>query len=468
MQKLSLDQIKSGEHLVLARPVILGSGVKGLNSGVELTERVAQKLKELGFSEVWVRGEDEEQASIISGEDEGEPTQTEKFLKIKQDIATSLSEIMTEKDPQREIMRIRNVTRSMGAMKKGALTVLDPNRNPTEVKVIKQFSESIISPQRLENFLKTCRDLLEGPLSPLKIDKVLVNLNDNRIEENYIFNHMANSGLYFLATLARYNADLKKKGAVSSELKYSPAFDHKKRKETLFYYSDEEVLSGALGAFMHDVGYLHDGMPEILFKQGSISLDEHNVLKKHVEVSINLIQYHIFFANRPLAKNVIENHHERLDGKGYPKGSKNFHFFSKILGMLDVFDSMTTDRPWRKKFARSKVLEWLYENSKQASTEDGTMLEPMFDREILLSFERILMLYECGETVNIYHVKSPAPVFKCRIKEQNPGRPDRPIVELLECIADPGKDVCGKTLNMLSSKDLYLGEATDFKKEPIF
>jgi HD-GYP domain-containing protein (c-di-GMP phosphodiesterase class II) len=209
-------------------------------------------------------------------------------------------------------------------------------------------------------------------------------------------------------------------------------------------------------------------MPEILFKNGSIAPEEHNILKKHVEVSINLIQYHIFFANRPLAKNVIENHHERLDGKGYPKGSKNFHYFSKILGMLDVFDSMTTDRPWRKKFARSKVLEWLYENSKQKTTEDGTMLEPMFERELVLCFERILMLYEIGEKIDIYHVKSPDPVFKCRIVEQNPGRPDRPIVELLECIADPHKIVAGKTLNMLSSKDLYLGETADFKKEPIY
>jgi len=468
MQKITLNTLPAGGHLVLARPVILGSGAKGLNSGVELTERVAQKLMELGFTEVWVRGEEEEQEQVIVGGDEQEVSQTEKYLRIKQDIATSLAEIMTEKDPEREILRVRNVTRNMGALKKGSLMTLDLNRNPSEIKAIKQFSESIISVAKLENFLKTCRDLLEGPLSPLHIDKALINLNDNRIEGNYLFNHMANCGLYFLATLARYNADLKKRGAVSSEVKYSPAFDHKKRKETLFYYSDEEVLSGALGAFMHDVGYLHDGMPEILFKQGVISPEEHNVLKKHVEVSINIIQYHIFFANRPLAKNVIENHHERLDGKGYPKGSKNFHFFSKILGMLDVFDSMTTDRPWRKKFSRAKVLEWLYEHSKQKTTTDGTILEPMFDRELVLCFERILMLYECGETVDIYHVKSPNPIFKCRIKEQNPGRPDRPVVELLECIVDPQKDVAGKPLNMLNSLDLYLGESTDFKKEPIF
>ncbi len=468
MLKLSLDQISSGERLVLARPIILGSGVKGLNSGVELTERVASKLKELGFAEVWVREIGEEQQEIFTGGDEDEITQTEKYLRIKQEIANSLADIMSEKDPEREMLRIRSMSRNMGALKKGALTSLDPNRSTSEVKIIKQFSESIISTAKLENFLKTCRNLLEGPLSPLNIDKVLINLNDNRVEGNYLYNHMANCGLYFLATLARYNADLKKKGAVSSELKYTPAFDHRKRKETLFYFSDEEILSGALGAFMHDLGYLHDGMPEILFKDGIITPEEHNILKRHVEVSINLIQYHIFFANRPLAKNVIENHHERLDGKGYPKGSKNFHFFSRILGMLDVFDSMTTDRPWRKKFARSKVLEWLYENSKAKTTEDGTILEPMFDRDLVMCFERILMLYEVSEMVDIYHQKTPHPIFRCRIVELNPGRPDRPVVELMNCLVDPNKDVKGKILNMLSSKDLYLGESTSFKKDQIF
>jgi len=467
MQKVSLDEINIGEHLVLARPVVLGSGVKGFNSGVQVTERMVQKLKALGFSEVWVRGENEAQAAVIAGSDEEELTQTEKFQAIKEEISNSLADIMTEKDPEREMLRVRAMSRNPVKLQKGALTKIDPNRSPSEIKLIKQFSEAVVSTARLEKLLSACRDLLDGPFSPLRIDKTLVNLNDNRVEGSYLFNHMANCGLYFLATVARYNADLKARGAISSELKYSAGMDHRKRKNTLFYFSNEEILSGALGAFMHDIGYLHDGMPEILFKQGLITPEEHNVLKKHVEVSINIVQYHTFFENRPLARHIIENHHERLNGKGYPKGSKNIHPFSRILGIIDCFDSMVTDRPWRKKFARAKVLEWLYDNSEQRSDPDGAIREPMFDREILICFERILMLYECGEVVDLYHVKSPDPVFKCRIKEFNPGRPERPIVELLHCYADPGKDVAGKTLNLLNVRDLYLGEAADFRKERI-
>ncbi len=466
MQKISLEQLDMGEKLVLARPVLLGSGVKGFNSGVEVNERVARKLIELGFTEVWVRGENEPQSGVIEGCDD-ELTQTEKFLAIKQNIATSLADIMTEKDPEREMLRVRSMSRTNIKLEKGSLTKLDPARPPAEMKLLKQFSEAIISVSKLEQFLKDCRDLIDGPFSPLRIDKVSVNLNDNRIESSYLFNHMANCGIYFLATIARYNADLKARGAVCSDAKFGPGIDHNKRKNMLFFFSDEEIASGALGAFMHDIGYLHDGMPDILFKQGSISPEEHSILKKHVEVSMNVVQHHIFFANRPLAKHVIENHHERVNKKGYPKQRGNLHVFSQILGMIDCFDSMTQDRPWRKKFSRAKVLEWMYDNSEQKAEADGSIHEPMFDRELVRCFERVLMLYENGEVVDLYHAKTATPVFRCRVKEQNPGRPDRPVVELTCCHADPARNVEGKIINLLNMPDLYMGESSDFRKEPI-
>jgi hypothetical protein len=295
----------------------------------------------------------------------------------------------------------------------------------------------------------------------------VINLNDNRIESSYLYNHMANTGLYFLATMAQYNYDLKQRGAVSSEVKFSSGITHEQRKKMLFFFSDEEVVSGAIGAFIHDVGYLHSGMPDILFKEGAISPEEHNILKRHVEVSMNMIQYHTFFESRTLAQNVVENHHERLDGTGYPKGRKNFHSFSRLLGLIDCFDSLTTNRPWRKKFARTKVLEWLYDNSEQATDTKGGFTPPAFDRDLVLAFEKILLLYENGEQIDLYHTKTNAPVFKCLIREQNPGRPDRPIVELLECYPDPSKQVEGRVVNLLNTNDLYAGETTDFIKSAI-
>ncbi|MEW6200923.1 MAG: HD domain-containing phosphohydrolase [bacterium] len=467
MQKIALDEIKGGDQVILARPVILGTGVKGFNAGLPVTERVIAMLKKLGFNEVWVCASEEELHQIISGDDETavEVTQREKFIGIKDNISSALADIMTEKDPQREILKIKSVSRSTILMKRGELTKINPDRPSWEVRDLKKFSESIISTAKLEEFLKTCRDLLDNEFSSRSINKIRLNLNDARTEETYLFNHMTNCGLYFLATAAKYNAVMKSKGAVSSALKYSR--DFKRKEGTLFFFTDDELLSGALAAFMHDVGYLHDGMPEILFKKGTLTKEEHGVLNKHVVVSMNIVGYHTFFATRPLAMSTIENHHERLDGSGYPRGRKNFHTFSRIISIIDVFDSMVNDRPWRKKFARGKVLEWLYQNSEATSDPSGKIAEGQFDRELFLCFEGILGLYEIGETVDLYHVKTSTPVFRANIKENNPERPDRPVVELISCAADPGRNVAGKVLNLRAVKDLYVGETTDFKKEAI-
>lgn len=469
MQKLSLDDIDLTSPLVLARPIVMGK-ITGYGAGVSVTEKVIGNLRRLGFTEVWVRGEDEAAQQVYEDDDETPVSQAEKFMNIKDEIADSLAGIMTEKDPHREMLRIKQINRGYAAdiMKKGVLTVFSKERPSLEMKTIKQFSEAVLNMDKLQNLLSYCRNLIEGPFSMTKIEKITINLNDNRTEDTYLFNHMANCGMYFLATVSQHNAILKKRGAVSSELKYSPAFDHKKRKETIFYFSDDEILSGTIGAFLHDVGYLHAGMPELLSKDGALTREEHGILQKHVEVSMNMVYFHTFFATRPLSINVIENHHERIDGTGYPKKRTDFHTFSKILAIIDCFDSLTTDRPWRKKFPRSKVLQWLYHSSEEHTLPDGTIKPAAFDRDLVIAFEHILNLYEINEMAELFHVKSPSPVFKCVIKEQNPGRPDRPIVELLHCHADPNKDVAGKTLNLLNSTDLYLGESTDFKKDPIY
>lgn len=464
MQKMALEEIPAGTNLILARPVILGSGVKGFNSGVKITGSVIAALKRLGFDEIWTTDEPEELDEVIM---DAEPklTQTERFLKTKEDIANTLADIMTEQDPQRAMLRIKSMSKNSVIMKKGALTEIIQDRPESQLRDIRKFSETILPVQKLEEFLGICRDLTEKDFTPSNIVKVRLNLIDNRSEATYIFNHLANCGLYFLATMMRINADLKARGAVSSELRFAKGV--RQDKKQLFFFTDEEILSGAMGAFMHDIGYLHDTMPEILFKQGALSAQEHNVLKKHVEVSMNLLGCHMFFDSRPLARNVIENHHERMDGSGYPRKRASFHLFSRVLGLIDVFDSMVTDRPWRKKYARSKVLEWLYVSSASRVTDSGELTPSSFDRDVLNAFEQVLGLYENDETVNIYHVKSTSPVFHARVKSQNSGRPDRPIVELISCFTDAARDVAGKEFNMLNFKDLYIGELTEFEKSPI-
>lgn len=109
---------------------------------------------------------------------------------------------------------------------------------------------------------------------------------------------------------------------------------------------DEETLYGLkLGASIHDIGKIH--VPsEILCKPGRLTPIEYELVKSHVDVGYQIIKDIQF--PWPIA-DMIRQHHERLDGSGYPLGLKEgqIRLESKILGVADVVESMMSHRPYR-------------------------------------------------------------------------------------------------------------------------
>lgn len=106
------------------------------------------------------------------------------------------------------------------------------------------------------------------------------------------------------------------------------------------------VLSLLLGAFLHDVGKV--GIPDsILLKPGKLSENEMEVMQNHVELGLEIIKSSTWLQS---AKNVIQNHHEKVDGSGYPNGKsgENIPIEAKIFAIVDVFDALTSDRPYKK------------------------------------------------------------------------------------------------------------------------
>lgn len=100
-----------------------------------------------------------------------------------------------------------------------------------------------------------------------------------------------------------------------------------------------------LGAFLHDIGKIgiHDA---ILLKPGRLTDDEMNIMRTHVELGLKLIKSSKWLQ---LARNVIEGHHERFDGFGYPNGKygKNIPIEARIFAIVDVFDALTSERPYK-------------------------------------------------------------------------------------------------------------------------
>lgn len=100
------------------------------------------------------------------------------------------------------------------------------------------------------------------------------------------------------------------------------------------------------GSILHDCGKI--GVPEeVLNFPGKLTLEEFEIIKKHPDWGTQVARE----ANLPEAVvNVILYHHERVDGSGYPAGlaGEDIPFEARIAAIADVFDALTSDRPYRK------------------------------------------------------------------------------------------------------------------------
>jgi len=110
--------------------------------------------------------------------------------------------------------------------------------------------------------------------------------------------------------------------------------------------SDAHLSNIARGAYLHDIGKL--GIPDvILLKPGPLTTDEREVMQQHVQIGFDIVKGIPFLAD---AAEIILTHHERFDGRGYPRGLKEEEIpvGGKIFAVADSFDAMTTDRPYRR------------------------------------------------------------------------------------------------------------------------
>ncbi len=108
----------------------------------------------------------------------------------------------------------------------------------------------------------------------------------------------------------------------------------------------QELWDVEQGALLHDIGKI--GVPDaILLKPGPLTPDEWVVMKKHPELGYQLLR-NIPYLER--ARVVVLQHQERFDGKGYPQGlaGDEIGLGARIFSVVDAFDAITSDRPYRK------------------------------------------------------------------------------------------------------------------------
>jgi putative nucleotidyltransferase with HDIG domain len=107
-----------------------------------------------------------------------------------------------------------------------------------------------------------------------------------------------------------------------------------------------DTLEGLeMGALLHDVGKI--GVPDgILLKKGGLTDEERDVVRRHPGLGASLLQRIPFLSG---AREIVESHHEKFDGSGYPKGlrGEEIPIGARIFAVADVFDALTTDRPYK-------------------------------------------------------------------------------------------------------------------------
>jgi putative nucleotidyltransferase with HDIG domain len=108
----------------------------------------------------------------------------------------------------------------------------------------------------------------------------------------------------------------------------------------------QEWVDMQRGSLLHDVGKI--GVSDaILLKPGKLTDDEWELMRKHPEIGYHMLRQ-VKFLQGPAE--IILAHHERWDGQGYPKGlhEDEIPLGARIFSVVDTFDSMTSDRPYRK------------------------------------------------------------------------------------------------------------------------
>lgn len=148
-------------------------------------------------------------------------------------------------------------------------------------------------------------------------------------------------------------------------------------------YSEEEAEEILNAAPMHDVGKI--GIPDsIIQKPGKLTEEEWLIMKRHPEIGAEIIGDHHSSLLR-LAKSIALTHHEKFDGSGYPKGlvGENIPLEGRIIAIADVFDALTTVRPYKKAWEVEDALSYLQK-------EAGTHFDPKLVKEFLNVIPKIL------------------------------------------------------------------------------
>lgn len=174
-------------------------------------------------------------------------------------------------------------------------------------------------------------------------------------------------------------------------------------------YRQDDIHSIGIAGLLHDIGKSKVPL-EILNKPAKLNDEEFKVMKNHTVFGYEIIKQKENFS-KSIALAVLQ-HHEKMNGKGYPLGVKadKITDFAKILSVVDVYDALVTERPYKKALSQRTAIEMI-----MSMTEE-------LDIKAMKVFFKTVILYPVDTTVELSNGE------KAKVVKNNEGSVLRPTV----------------------------------------
>lgn len=180
-----------------------------------------------------------------------------------------------------------------------------------------------------------------------------------------------------------------------------------------------ELYDLSLCALLHDLGKVKIPI-QIIAKPSRLTTEEYRIVKQHPTLGTQFI-LNQKYANNEICGGVL-THHERYDGTGYPNGlaGNNIPLFGRIISVADVYDALTSSRPYRDPSSAPEAIEYIMGGSGK-----------IFDIQVVSAFLKKVSPYPVGSCVELSNGK------KAVVIRQNEFNPLRPVVQLFEDVKNP-------------------------------
>lgn len=275
-------------------------------------------------------------------------------------------------------------------------------------QVLQQTMQKFSVSDRLEvDSLQHCvndviSDILKNP-------DVQVSLNDIASNDEYTFTHSVSTMVYALMIAKKLN------------------------------YNEQMLGVLGMGTILHDIGKMIID-PAIIFKEDKLTKQEYEYVKMHTMYGYQALRRIAMLPEQ--ARLIAYTHHERLDGSGYPRGltAGEIPEFARIVAIADVYDALTTDRCYRKKWPAHKAMDFLIERSQKE-----------FDPELLALFMQQLAVYPNGSMVRLSNQ------YVGLVCNQNKDMPLRPVVRMIQ--NPEGKDIVPYEVDLMKELNITVVES---------